>query len=78
MRAGYMARRLNMLLQEMKMKPAASTLTRDQLEALFQAELARMTEHLDALQFAGKRVGVNALHDLRADLEVGWAYRQAS
>lgn len=75
MKAGYMARRLNTLLHEMKMKPGAALTTKDQLEALFRTEAARMAEHLDNLQFAARRVGADPLLALRADLEVGWAYR---
>lgn len=75
MKAGYMARRLNTLLHEMKMKPVAALTTKDQLEALFRAEAARMADHLDNLQFAARRVGADPLLALRADLEVGWAYR---
>ena len=55
MKAGYMARRLNTLLHEMKMKPVAALTTKEQLEALFRVEAARMGEHLDNLQFAGRR-----------------------
>jgi len=47
MKAGYMARRLNTLLHEMKMKPVAALTTKEQLEALFRIEAARMGEHLD-------------------------------
>lgn len=75
MKASYMARRLNTLLHEMQMKPAAALTTKDQLEALFRTEAARMAEHLDNLQFAARRVGADPLLALRADLEVGWAYR---
>lgn len=75
MKAGYMARRLNTLLHEMKMKPVAALTTKDQLEALFRTEAARIADHLDNLQFAARRVGADPLLALRADLEVGWAYR---
>ncbi|WP_353640827.1 hypothetical protein [Mesorhizobium sp. WSM2239] len=34
-----------------------------------------MAEHLDNLQFAARRVGADPLLAIRADLEVGWAYR---
>lgn len=75
MKAGYMARRLNTLLHEMKMKPVAALTTKKQLEELFRTEAARMSEHLDNLQFAARRVGADPMLALRADLEVGWAYR---
>src|SRR5690606_8815053 len=75
MKAGYMVRRLNTLLHEMKMKPLAALTTKEQLEALFRTEAARMGDHLDNLQFAARRTGTDPLLALRADLEVGWSYR---
>jgi len=75
MKAGYMVRRLNTLLHEMKMKPMAALTTKEQLEALFRTEAARMGDHLDNLQFAARRTGTDPLLALRADLEVGWSYR---
>lgn len=70
-----MARRLNTLLHEMKLGPTAQMTTKDQLEALFRAEIDRMTDHLDSLVFAARRAGSDPRDSLRADLEVGWAYR---
>lgn len=58
-KASYMARRLNTLLHEMKMKPVAALTTKDQLEALFRTEATRMAEHLDNLQFAARRVCIS-------------------
>ena len=75
MKAGWMARRLNTLLHEMKLGPTADMTTRDQLEALFRAEIDRMTDHLDTLAFAARRTGSDPADSLRADVEVGWAYR---
>ncbi|QKV18958.1 DUF6538 domain-containing protein [Oricola thermophila] len=74
-KAAWMARRLNTLLHEMKLGPTAHMTTRDQLEALFRAEIDRMTDHLDSLVFAARRSGSDPRDSLRADLEVGWAYR---
>src|SRR5690606_34460190 len=59
----------------MKMKPMAALTTKEQLEALFRTEAARMGDHLDNLQFAARRTGTDPLLALRADLEVGWSYR---
>jgi len=52
-----MARRLNTLLHEMKLGPTADMTTKDQLEALFRAEIDRMADHLDTLAFAARRTG---------------------
>jgi len=57
MKAGWMARRLNTLLHEMKLGPTADMTTKDQLEALFRAEIDRMADHLDTLAFAARRTG---------------------
>jgi integrase len=75
MKARYMARRLNTLLHELRLRPEAALTTRDQLEALFRAEIERMGEHLDNLRFAARRVGSDPMLSVRADIEVGWAYR---
>lgn len=70
-----MARRLNTLLHELKLTPGAAVTTKDQLESLFLTEADRMSEHLDNLQFAARRVGSDAALAARADIEIGWAYR---
>ncbi|WP_274425232.1 integrase [Chelativorans sp. YIM 93263] len=75
MKAGYMARRLNTLLAELTMRPDVRMTTREQLEQLFRSEIDRMTDHLDDLVFAARRTGSDPKESLRADLEVGWAYR---
>jgi len=49
--------------------------TKDHLESLFRTEADRMSEHLDNLQFAARRVGSDAALAARADIEIGWAYR---
>ncbi|WP_269930269.1 DUF6538 domain-containing protein [Aminobacter sp. HY435] len=74
-KAQYMARRLNTLLHELKLTPGAAVTTKDQLESLFRTEADRMSEHLDNLQFAARRVGSDAALSARADIEIGWAYR---
>lgn len=75
MKAKYMARRLNTLLHDLKLRPGAALTTKDQLEALFRIEVERMGEHLDSLQFAARRIGSDPMLSVRADIEVGWAYR---
>lgn len=75
MKAKYMAQRLNTLLHDLKLRPGAALTTKDQLEALFRTEVERMGEHLDNLQFAARRIGSNPMVAVRADIEVGWAYR---
>ncbi|WP_184117324.1 DUF6538 domain-containing protein [Aminobacter sp. DSM 101952] len=74
-KAQYMARRLNTLLHELKLTPGAAVTTKDQLESLFRAEAVRMSEHLDNLSFAARRVGTDAALSAKADIEIGWAYR---
>lgn len=75
MKARYMARRLNTLLHDLKLRPGAALTTRDQLEALFRTEVERMGEHLDNLQFAARRIGSDPTLAVRADIEIGWVYR---
>ena len=75
MKAKYMARRLNTLLDDLKITHGAALTTKEQLEALFRTEVGRMEEHLDNLQFAARRIGSDAVLSARADIEVGWAYR---
>ena len=75
MKAKYMARRLNTLLHDLKLRPGAALTTRDQLEALFRTEVERMGEHLDNLQFAARRIGSDPMLAVRADIEIGWVYR---
>ncbi len=75
MKARYMARRLNTLLHDLKLRPGAALTTRDQLEALFRTEVERMGEHLDNLQFAARRIGSDPMLAVRADIEIGWVYR---
>ena len=55
MKAGYMVRRLNTLLHEMKMKPMVAMTTKEQLEALFRDGSARLSKHLDNLHFVARR-----------------------
>lgn len=52
------------------------TTTKDQLAALFRAEIERMLAHLDDLALMARRFGnADDPGQLDADLEVGWAYR---
>lgn len=52
------------------------TTTKDQLAALFRAEIERMLAHLDELALMARRFGnADDPGQLDADLEVGWAYR---
>lgn len=75
-KAGYMARRLNTLLHELRLGPHAMTTTKDQLAALFRAEIERMIAHLDDLALMARRFGnADDPAQLEADIEVGWAYR---
>ena len=75
-KAGYKARRLNTLLHELRLRPNVMTTTKDQLAALFRAEIERMLAHLDDVAMMERRFGnADDPGQLDADLEVGWAYR---
>lgn len=76
-RAGYMVRKLNLLLHEISLKPESTMINKEALEKLFQSEIMRMNEHMENLQFAGQRFGsgFQNLDNMTADMEVGWAYR---
>ena len=75
-KAGYVARRLNTLLHDLRLRPNAKMTTKEQLAALFRAEIDRMHEHLDDLPVMSRRMGsADDVGQLDADLEVGWAYR---
>jgi integrase len=75
--AGYMARKLNLMLYEIAENPRSVLMSKEALEGLFQSEIARMNDHMENLQFAGQRTptGFHQIDNLTADLEVGWAYR---
>ena len=75
-KAAYMARRLNTLLADLTVRPAAAMTTKDQLDQLFRAEIERMSAHLEDIAFAARRRGsVDDVREMEADIEVGWAYR---
>ncbi len=75
-RARFMARRLNSLLAELRMRPGAAMTRKENLKALFQAKIARMNEMMDDLVTAAEATGsqINPGH-LQADVITGWAYR---
>ena len=75
--AGYTVRKLNLLLFEIEENLRSALISKEALERLFQSEIARMNEHIENLQFAGRRTPTSFHHleNLSADLEVGWAYR---
>ena len=56
-KAGYIARRLNSLLHDLMLRPNAKMTTKEQLAALFRAEIDRMHEHLDDLAVMSRRMG---------------------
>ena len=61
-RAGYMARKLNLMLYEVAENPRGALMTKEALERLFQSEIVRMNEHMENLQFAGKRMPTGFHH----------------
>ncbi|MBN7762744.1 hypothetical protein JYP52_16505 [Nitratireductor aquibiodomus] len=74
-KAKSMVRRLNTLLAELAEDDRARMTSREQLDEIFRAEIARMNESMEDLAFAARRTGSVAEDNLRADLLVGWAYR---
>ncbi|MGB3387433.1 MAG: DUF6538 domain-containing protein [Pseudaminobacter sp.] len=75
-KASLVARRLNALLLQMEMMPAARMATKEQLTRIFALEIAAMREEIEALDRSAKRSG--SLRDpvhREADRQVGWAYR---
>ncbi len=74
-KAKSMVRRLNMLLAELAEEDRARMTSREQLEDLFRAEIARMNESMDDLAFAARRTGSAAEDNVRADILIGWAFR---
>jgi len=75
--AGYMARKLNLMLYEIAENPRSVLMSKEALEGLFQSEIARMNDHMDNLQAASRSttVGFHHIDNIRSDLEAGWAYR---
>ncbi|WP_210261609.1 DUF6538 domain-containing protein [Ochrobactrum soli] len=52
--AGYMARKLNLMLYEIAENPRSVLMSKEALEGLFQSEIARMNDHMDNLQAASR------------------------
>lgn len=71
-----MARRLNTMLAELKMRPGSGMTRQEGLRELFKAEIDRMNELMEDLFVAAKATGnhLNPGH-LEADVINGWAYR---
>jgi hypothetical protein len=75
-KASLVARRLNALLLQVEMMPAARMATKEQLTKIFALEIEAMHEEIDALDRSAKHIG--SLRDpvnREADRQVGWAYR---
>lgn len=75
-KASLMARRLNALLHEIEVRPAARMSTKEQLTKIFALEIEAMHDEIEGLDRAAKHVGTlrDAVHR-EADRQVGWAYR---
>lgn len=75
-RACYMARRLNTLLAELTLGPRAAMTDKEKLEAIFRAEIERMSHQLEDVVMVARRAGrTDDVREMEADIEVGWAYR---
>ncbi len=75
-KASLVARRLNALLLQVELIPAARMATKEQLKRIFALEIEAMHEEIEALDRAAKHLG--SLRDpvhRDADRQVGWAYR---
>lgn len=71
-----MARRLNALLHEIEVRPAARMTTKEQLTTIFALEIEAMHDEIEGLDRAAKHVGtLRAAVHREADRQVGWAYR---
>lgn len=75
-KASLVARRLNALLLQVEMVPAARMATKEQLRRIFALEIEAMHEEIEALDRSAKRSGTlrDPVHR-EADRQVGWAYR---
>lgn len=75
-KASLMARRLNALLHEIEVRPAARMSTKEQLSKIFALEIEAMHDEIEGLDRAAKHVGTSRdpLHR-EAERQVGWAYR---
>jgi integrase len=76
LKACYLARRLNLLLDSLLLSPAAAMTPKEQLDAIFRAEVERMTATLDDVALVARRFGrVDDVEEVETDIEVGWANR---
>lgn len=75
-KASLMARRLNALLHEIEVRPAARMSTKEQLTKIFALEIEAMHAEIEGLDRAAKHAGTlrDPVHR-EADRQVGWAYR---
>lgn len=75
-KASLMARRLNALLHEIEVRPAARMSTKEQLTKIFVLEIEAMHDEIEGLDRAAKHAGTlrDPVHR-EADRQVGWAYR---
>ena len=72
-RAQFMARRLNTMLAELKMRMAGAMTAKDTLNKLFKAEIESMNAMMSDIAMAAQALGDAAEPaNLRADVEVGW------
>lgn len=75
-KASLMARRLNALLHEIEVRPAARMTTKEQLTTIFALEIEAMHDEIEGLDRAAKHMGtLRAAVHREADRQVGWAYR---
>jgi hypothetical protein len=75
-KASLVARRLNALLLQVELMPAARMATKEQLTRIFALEIEAMHDEIEALDRSAKRRG--SLHDpvhRAANRQVGWAHR---
>ena len=78
-RAKSVAMRLNARLEDIRARMMMmEAWSANQLQMLFQDEIARASNELETLAVAGRRVGSSSQDQLVADQDVGWAYRLIS
>lgn len=75
--AGYMVRKLNLMLFEIAENPRSAFVPKNALRSLFQAEITRMNDLKLTTQSTRTRFETENLliNSFGADREVGWAYR---
>jgi len=69
----HLARRLILLLDSLPLSPAAAMTPKEQHDAIFRAEVDRMTATLDDVALVARRFG--RLDEVETDIEVGWVNR---